>query len=737
MTLRALGIFLCAFCAWPQDLVVDASKPIGPLKPIWTYFGYDEPNYTYTANGKKLVGELAALSHDPVYIRTHFMLATGDGKPSLKWGSTNAYIEDSQGRGIYNWTIVDRILDTYLRAGAKPFVEIGFMPKALSTRPDPYNVEWIPGTPNKEYSAGWSYPPKDFAKWGEVVYQWVRHEVELHGRKEVASWYWEVWNEPDISYWHGTPEEYDELYDAAAAAVKRALPEARVGGPATTGPASEKATTFLRQFLQHCNQTGTPLDFITFHAKGQPTVTDGHVVMGMAKHLRDVESGFRIVNEFPKLAQLPIVLSESDPEGCAACSARVYPQNAYRNGSLYAVYTAVMMKNILDAAIQQKTNIEGMLTWAFEFEGQPYFDGFRTLATNGIDKPVLNVFRMMGKISGERLALNGNGIASRGAHDISVMAWNYGDDETSVKPQSVQLRVTGIPNGWVNIRRFVIDREHSNAWTAWKQMGSPQRPTAQQYADLEKAGKLEESTAERVETRNGELATTVEMPGESVTLIQFTWKASIAFEPGPVIFALPDQSAEIQADLYGNGTRGVVLAHGGRFDKESWKKQAEILARAGFLVLALRFRGDGPNPDGSPGSFGSAADNAADVAAAVSYLYQIGAKTVSAVGASFGGDAVGEVNARSGPGSIARTVFLASSGGDAAQKLKGDKLFIVARNDSSGSGLRLPEISAHYAKAAEPKNLVIVEGSAHAQFLFETDQGSRVMDEILRFLSAP
>ena len=204
-----------------------------------------------------------------------------------------------------------------------------------------------------------------------------------------------------------------------------------------------------------------------------------------------------------------------------------------------------------------------------------------------------------------------------------------------------------------------------------------------------------------------------------------------------VTFPLPDQSVEIQADLYGNGARGLILAHGGRFGKESWKKQAQAFASAGFLVLAIRFRGDRPNPDGSPGSFGSDADNAADVLAAVSYLHRIGAKTVSAVGASLGGDAVGEADAESGPGNIDRVVFLGSSGGNAPEKLNGRKLFIVARGDKSGSGLRLPEISSNYQKAPQPKKLVILEGSAHAQFLFDTDQGPRLLNEILRFLSEP
>ncbi len=163
-------------------------------------------------------------------------MTTGDGTPALKFGSTNAYTEDSSGKPVYDWTIVDKILETYLEAGAKPFVEIGFMPKALSTNPDPYVPIWKPGEKFDKYYVGWSYPPSSYDKWNELVFQLVKHCVEKYGRSEVESWDFEVWNEPNISYWHGTPEEYDKLYDYTASAVKRALPTARVGGPASTGP---------------------------------------------------------------------------------------------------------------------------------------------------------------------------------------------------------------------------------------------------------------------------------------------------------------------------------------------------------------------------------------------------------------------------------------------------------------------------------------------------------------------
>lgn len=212
---------------------------------------------------------------------------------------------------------------------------------------------------------------------------------------------------------------------------------------------------------------------------------------------------------------------------------------------------------------------------------------------------------------------------------------------------------------------------------------------------------------------------------------------SVASGQQLVSLPIPNTSLRIQADLYGRGNRGLVLAHGGRFDRKSWRAQAQTFAKAGFVVLAVSFRGDSFNADGLPSSLGSDADNATDVLAAVAYLRQMGAKTISAVGASLGGDAVGDADARSRPGDFERIVFLASSGGEFPAKLNGRKLFIVAGDDTGPSGPRINEISNHYERAPEPKRLVVVQGSAHAQFLFGTEQGSRVMKEILTFLSEP
>src|SRR5690606_7106626 len=299
----------------PVSINVNLAREKGPMKPIWSWFGYDEPNYTYMKDGKKLLTELSEAMPVPVHVRVHSLLVTGDGKAALKWGSTNAYTEDAQGNPIYNWTIIDSIFDTYIERGMKPMPQIGFMPEALSTNPDPYRHHWKPGDDYNDIYTGWAYPPNDYEKFATLVYEWVKHSVERYGKAEVESWYWELWNEPNIGYWKGTTEEYIKLYDYTADAGKRALPTAKIGGPEVTGPRSEGASKFLRAFLDHVangknhvtGKTGSPLDFVTFHAKGSPRVVDGIVQMSIRNQLRDIESGFAILQSYPQFKHLPVV----------------------------------------------------------------------------------------------------------------------------------------------------------------------------------------------------------------------------------------------------------------------------------------------------------------------------------------------------------------------------------------------------------------------------------------------
>ena len=537
------------------NIIVDLSKKKGPMQPIWAWFGYDEPNYTYMKDGKKLLTELADLSPVPVYVRCHSLLNTGDGTPALKWGSTNAYTEDVTGQPIYNWAIIDSIFDTYMENGMKPLVEIGFMPRDLSVKPDPYRHNWKPGAPYGDIYTGWAYPPKDYEKWAELVYQWAIHCVDRYGKTEVESWYWEVWNEPNIGYWQGTTEEYLKLYDYTADAVKRALPGAKIGGPHSTGPSWDEAEKFLREFLDHVVQgknyvtgeTGTPLDYIGFHAKGRPVLQgDTVILMNMGTQLRDISRGFEIVASYPELKDLPIIIGESDPEGCAACSMQDYPSNAYRNGTMYSSYTAAVFARKYDFADHFGINLKGAVTWAFEFENQPWFNGYRDLATNGVDKPVLNVFRMFGMMHGQRVAIDGdlaydyisirdssvrgeradiNAIATINDQSASVMVWNYHDLNIPGDPVEVNITIAGVHIAMATLSHYRVDQDHSNAYEMWKEMGSPQDPTQEQYEQLEEAGKLQMlNRPQQVSIENNRLSISIKMPGQAVSLLVLNWE---------------------------------------------------------------------------------------------------------------------------------------------------------------------------------------------------------------------
>jgi len=535
--------------SFPVTIRIDASRSVGEMKPVWRFFGYDEPNYTYMTDGMKLLGQLAALSPEPVYIRTHNLLTSGDGTPALKWGSTGVYSEDADGRPRYDWTILDRIFDTYKEWGVRPYVQIGFMPEALSTHPVLYRHRWTPGGKDS-ISTGWAYPPRDYERWAELVFRWVRHSVERYGKAEVETWYWEVWNEPNILYWRGTPQEYHKLYDYAADAVKRALPSARVGGPHVAGTKSPQATKFLRDFIDHClhgkndatGKVGSPLDFVAFHAKGEPRIIEGHVQMGIGSQLRDIDRGFEVVASYPELKGKPVIIGESDPDGCAACPSSIYPQNGYRNGTLYASYTAASFARKYYLAERHGVNFEGAVTWAFEFEGQPYFAGFRVLSTNGIPLPVLNVFRMFGLMGGSGLTVESTGevgleeirrdgvqgrpdvsaLASLRDRKVCVLAWHHHDDEVPGPDAAVELSLTGLPVGGtpVLLEHFRIDRDHSNAFEAWKRMGSPQHPTPGQFAELQRASDLAPlGSPEWVRPKDGKLTIRFTLPRQAVSLL--------------------------------------------------------------------------------------------------------------------------------------------------------------------------------------------------------------------------
>lgn len=528
----------------PVTIKVFGDKPVEPWRQIYRFFGSDEINYVYMKDGQKLLSKLGSLGQIQVFFRAHSQFVTGEGIHALKWGSTNVYTEDEHGNPVYDWTIIDRVYDTYLANKVKPYVQFGFMPKALSTHPEPYKHKWTPTAPYDEIFTGWAYPPTDYAKWGDLIYQWTKHCLNRYGISECQSWYWATWNEPDIGYWQGTPEEYNTLYDYAVEGVRRALPSAKVGGPETTGRGPE----YLRGFLEHClhgeNQAtkgkGSPIDFVAFHAKGSPTYREDtkSVRMDVAHHLREIDASFDVIASFSEFKPLPVVLGESDPEGAAAAQG---PELAYRNGTLYSSYTAASFARKHLLAEKHGVNLEGVVTWAFEFEDQPYFAGFRVLASNDVDLPVLNIFRMFARMEGERLdtyssrqvpldkllqeGVRGDAdvgaIASRNGNTVCVFVWHYHDDDLEGPSAAVELTLEGVSwNSSSKLLHYRVDHAHSNSYTEWQAMGSPQQPTAEQYAKLQAAGSLAQySQPTKVDTQSGAPRLLFDLPRQGVSLL--------------------------------------------------------------------------------------------------------------------------------------------------------------------------------------------------------------------------
>jgi xylan 1,4-beta-xylosidase len=524
---------------------VDANAPGKTIRHVWSFFGFDECNFAYTENGKELMKILSTSNRAPAYLRCHFLLNTGDGKAAMKWGSTNVYTEDANGQPIYDWKIIDKIMDSVTESGCRPLVEIGFMPEAMSIKPQPYQHKYPPDT-----WAGWAYPPKDYDKWAQLIRKWALHSKEKYGSDAEDKWLWELWNEPDIFYWQGTFEEYCKLFDYTEKALHDCLPDAILGGPHTTSPTYRRPAKYLRDFLTHCSQgknyaadkRGTRLDYIGFHSKGNTSLVDGHPRMDLGANLKNNRQGFEIISEFEQYRNTPIIIGECDPEGLAALSSTVHPANDYRNGSYYAVYEVAIMKHTIDLAEQTGVNLKGVLTWAFMFEGKDYFDGFRTLSTNGIGKPVLNGFMMLGRLEGKRVPLSSSGalgaeriisekvlkspdidgLASASENKVQVVLWNYHDDIIDAEPNEVQLDIK-LPSDItkVSVTHYRIDKTHSNSYTKWLSLGSPQKPTEEQLAALKKTAELEMlEPAKNYNVDKGILSLTFNLPRHSVSLVE-------------------------------------------------------------------------------------------------------------------------------------------------------------------------------------------------------------------------
>lgn len=523
---------------------VDGTQPGAALDPIWAFHGFDEVNYTTSEAGRALLEVLAETHPVAPHIRNHFLFNTGDGTPRPKWGSTNVYTEDAAGTPVYDWALTDRILDALTDAGTLPFVELGFMPQALSPRPAPYETAG-----GIVLNGGSFYPPTDYAKWAALVNTWAAH-VDARYPGVAADWLWELWNEPDSGYFRGSFEEYTQLYDYTERALHDVLPEAQLGGPAVIGAAG----SFLPRFLDHCDsgtnsvtgEAGTRLDLVTFHAKGGVSVDGEQVRLDLGNQLRLHRAGFEAVAERPSFAQTPIYITEADPDGCAACSPDLIAGAAYRTSSAYGAYEVAMMKRSLELAAEVGVQLKGVLTWAFTFPESGYFQGFRELATHGIQLPVLSAFSLLGQLVGARLPLASSGargltdlleqgvqgdpdidgLAALDGRTLRVLVWSYQDLLATALPRAVRLNVD-LPRTFgtrVRISHRRVDDEHGNAFTAWLEQGSPESPTPSQRAALQQAMvPVELSPDDTLDVNDsGALSLDFELPPFGISLITLT-----------------------------------------------------------------------------------------------------------------------------------------------------------------------------------------------------------------------
>ncbi|MCL2479288.1 MAG: hypothetical protein FWF22_07290 [Treponema sp.] len=530
---------------------VDAAKWKGKLLHNWNYCGYDECNYTHSPGGMDLLRKIGSLEK-PWYVRTHHMLCTGNCHGQYKWGSTNIYTEDDRGNPVYDFTVIDKMCDIWLGSSCKPFFEIGFMPLDLA---DMSSMQITAGNRYSEYKrAGWNRPPKDYDKWYGLVRTLTEHLICRYGQAELETWYFEMWNEPDIFYWQGSLDDFCKLYDYTEAAIHDACPALRFGGPATCGPMEKdcRAANFLRDFLNHTRSgknhktglTGTRIDFTSFHAKGGgysfTTKKEREKTPSVKKLLVQVRNGAEIVKECG-YGHLECILSEADPDGWAAGGRFDNPAFDFRNTEYYASYTASAYKNIFDIAAETNMDIRP-LAWAFMFEGERCFEGTRAFSTQGIDKAFFNVFKLYAKLgsqltefisSADKDPLNyvdywGTGEGAEidgwatltGTKSVEVLIYCHQDTWSNDDVYHVEFSTENLPfSGPYRISRYIIDRDHSNAYAEWVRQGRPDWPTGCRYEAIK--AKSEPELAEPVMIAaaiDGKIKLEFELPVKSVTL---------------------------------------------------------------------------------------------------------------------------------------------------------------------------------------------------------------------------
>jgi xylan 1,4-beta-xylosidase len=489
-------------------VTIDFGRRLGPLRPIWRGIGYDEINWTYTPRGRALHTTLARIFRGPLAVRNHNAFTSGNGLSGPAWGSTNLYHERADGSMALHWRWADRIYDVFAEHGWEPVIELGFMPRDLSARasgiagpgpgqqigPEPY-----------EHGA-WRHPPKSYARWRELCQAFVAHLVERYGARRVERWRFEVWNEPDIPYyWRGSLEEYCELYEASRSGVRTALPNAQVGGPATT----EAGTEFLRQVLARVS----PPDFVSFHTKGayysprrhyNPFVPGPHESPSLQKMVDDVRTNVAVIRD--RYQDVPILVDECDPAVGTPYGVFDTPNFVVVNTTHYPTMVCALARELLD-----HPTVERFTSWAFYMEGKRWFEGNRALVTNeNVELPVLDGFRMLERLGDHRVDAHADGVGVL-AGDRAAIIYHHADGWWVDGKVSVTLQCDRVPHA---LRFFRLGDSHAK----WLDLGAPDDPSAVEIAQLRQASGLKEIGT--VPTAGGRLIHHVDLPVHQAILAE-------------------------------------------------------------------------------------------------------------------------------------------------------------------------------------------------------------------------
>ncbi|MGA8272817.1 MAG: glycosyl hydrolase family 39 [Candidatus Sulfotelmatobacter sp.] len=472
----------------PEIIVVDAKAASHPFPHFWEQmFGSGRAILSLRDSYRSDLHAVKQIT-DVHYIRFHGIFNDEVG----------VYTEDSQGNPVYNFSYVDQIYDGLLAAGVRPFVEISFMPNQLAASHTLHPFWYHPNIA----------PPKDWGRWDDLVAAFARHLIERYGADEVAQWYFEVWNEPNLDFWAGQPkqETYWELYDHTALTLKKVSPRLRVGGPATAQAA------WVDAFIRHCAEKQIPVDYVSTHVYANDTSQD---IFGTQENIPRDRMVCRAVNKVhgqiksSAMPNLPLIWSEF---------------NASYKNEPEVTDAAYMGPWMADTIRQCDGLVDSMSYWTFSdvFEEQgvvktPFYGGYGLIAEDDIPKPAFNAFKLLHKLGDERIQIDSDSaLLTRRKDGALVLAvWNYASPGEAGSPKQIRLQLKGI-----NAKHAVIsqvDINHGDIHPAYKKMGSPRYPTQTQIRDLQRAAELPAPEDRRIE--HDELMLTV--PGQGLAVVEF------------------------------------------------------------------------------------------------------------------------------------------------------------------------------------------------------------------------